>query len=208
MRVINILALSLSLALPAAAAERVLDTSRAAQGVRIVVIEAGVGEITVTGDSTGTITAHVELTPKSGFWGSRGQRAIDTAELEPVLRGDTLSLRVGPRDDDHKFGEDWTVHVPPDVAVKIELGVGDVKVLDTTGDIDVDLGVGDVRIEGEYRAFGPIHASSGVGDAALRTPEGREDGDGFIGHSLRGRGPGKSSINTSTGVGDSQIRLR
>lgn len=217
----KILALCMLMALPALAEardpvagfvlpddERILDASRSAEGIKTVVIEAGVGEINVTGDASKTITARVELSPKTGFWGSRGRRAMESAALEPVLRGDTLVLRVGPHDDDHEFGEDWTVNVPPDVAVKIELGVGDVTVLDTLGDIDVDLGVGDVRIESEYKAFGPIHGSTGVGDATLRTPEGREEGDGFIGHSLRGRGPGQARINISIGVGESQIRLR
>ncbi|MCU0291381.1 MAG: hypothetical protein MUF10_05245 [Thermoanaerobaculaceae bacterium] len=223
MRAPRILALSLLLLLPTMAAtpasgagfgwvlsddERVLDASQSAEGIKIVVIEAGVGEINVTGDATKTITARVELSPKTGFWGSRGRRAVESAELVPVLRGDTLTLKVGPRDEDHQFGEDWDVHVPPDVEVKIELGVGDVKVLDTLGDIDVDLGVGDVRIESEYKAFGPIHGSIGVGDATLRTPEGREEGSGFISHNLRGRGPGQSSINISIGVGESQVRLR
>lgn len=221
MRAPKILALSLLLVLPTLAAapasgagwtldddERVLDASQSAEGIKTVVIEAGVGEITVTGDATKTITARVELSPKTGFWGSRGRRAVENAELVPVVRGDTLTLRVGPRDKDHQFGEDWTVNVPPDVEVKIELGVGDVTVLDTLGDIDIDLGVGDVRIESEHKAFGPIHGSTGVGEATLRTPEGREEGDGFIGHNLRGRGPGQSSINISIGVGESQIRLR
>lgn len=221
MRAPKILAMSLLLALPTIAAvpasgagwvlsddERVLDASQSAEGIKTVVIEAGVGEINVTGDATKTITARVELSPKTGFWGSRGRRAVESAELVPVVRGDTLTLRVGPRDEDHQFGEDWTVNVPPDVEVKIELGVGDVTVLDTLGDIDIDLGVGDVRIESEYKAFGPIHGSTGVGDATLRTPEGREEGNGFIGHNLRGRGPGQSSINISIGVGESQVRLR
>lgn len=209
MRALKTLALFLILAVPAAAEERVLDLSRSLEGITSVVVDAGVGEVEITGDASGdALTARVELSPKSGFWGSRSRRAIERAELIATVKGDTLTLRVSPRDDDHNFGEEWTIHLPARLAVSVDLGVGDVRLLDTRGDIDVDLGVGDVRIEGEFRDFGDIRASSGVGDATLRTPEGREDGEGFVGHSLRGRGPGKSTIRVSIGVGETQIRLR
>jgi len=81
-------------------------------------------------------------------------------------------------------------------------------VLDVAGDVTVEVGVGDVRVEGAQASFGRVHASSGVGDATLRTPQGRESGDGFIGHSISSHGPGQSEIRISAGVGDTEIRLR
>ncbi|HPC83994.1 MAG TPA: hypothetical protein P5234_11650 [Thermoanaerobaculaceae bacterium] len=209
MRALAIPAVLLVLAVPAAAGERVLDLSRSLDGIAKVVVAAGVGEVQVTGDAPGdTLEARVELSPKSGFWGSRSRRAIERAELVATVKGDTLTLRVTPRESDHGFGEEWTIRLPARLAVSIDLGVGDVSVADTRGDIDVNLGVGDVRIESEHRAFGDIRASTGVGSATLRTPEGRESGEGFVGQSLRGRGPGGSVIKVSIGVGEAEIRLR
>lgn len=209
MRTLGTLALSLLVALPAVAEERVLDFSRSLAGITTVTIDAGVGEIEVVGDAADeTLTARVELSPRTGFWGSRSRREVERADFVATVSGDTLSLRISPRDEKRSFGEEWVVHLPARVAININLGVGDVSVLDTTADIDVDLGVGDVRVEGEYRSFGSIRASAGVGDATLRTPEGRESGDGFVGHTLRSRGPGEASISVSVGVGDTDIRLR
>ncbi len=53
-----------------------------------------------------------------------------------------------------------------------------------------------------------MHGNCGVGDVSLRTPDGREQGDGFIGHTLNAKGPGKASIHASAGVGDVKIHLR
>lgn len=208
-RTLGTLALSLIVALPAVAQERVLDLSRSLEGITTVTIDAGVGEIEVIGDAADeTLTARVELSPRSGFWGSRSRREVERAELVGTVRGDTLALRVTPRDEKRGFGEDWVIHLPARIAVDINLGVGDVSVLDTAANIDVDLGVGDVRIEGEHRSFGSIRASAGVGNVTLRSPEGRQSGDGFVGHTLRSRGPGEASISVSVGVGDTDIRLR
>ncbi|MBP7798383.1 MAG: hypothetical protein KA072_07155 [Thermoanaerobaculaceae bacterium] len=209
MRVLRILALCLIVAVPVAAEERILDLSRSVEGVTSVVVAAGVGDVEITGGADNDmLTARVELSPKRGFWGSRSRRAVERAELQVTAKGDTLTLRISPRDGDHSFGEKWTLHLPARLRVSVDLGVGDVTVLDTSGDIKVGLGVGDVRIEGEHSDFGSIRASSGVGDTVLSTPDGREHGDGFVGHSLHQRGPGTSTIEVSIGVGDSMIRLR
>lgn len=209
MRTLKTLPLLLFLTVPAAAQERTLHLSRSLDGITTVVVKAGVGEVELTGDAPeNALTARVDLSPKSGFWSSRSQRVVERAELVATVEGDTLTLRVSPRGDNNNFGEEWTIHMPAGLAAKVRLGVGEVKVFEILGDIDVDLGVGEVRIEGEYSAFGDIRAASGVGDATLRTPEGRQSGEGFVGHSLQERGPGKSAIRVSIGVGETQIRLR
>ncbi len=194
----------------AAAAERVrLDYSRAAESITKVVVEAAVGDVEIIGDGGATISARVDVTDKvSKFWRS-SHEDLDNLAIEAEVRNGELHLRVGgDRDDEHSWGEDWTVHLPTAMSVALELGVGDTRVLDVAGDIDVEVGVGEVSVEGEYASFGSIRASSGVGDASLRTPQSREDGGGFISHSLRSRGPGKSTVQISAGVGDTRIKLR
>jgi hypothetical protein len=193
-----------------AGAEHVrLDYSRPAEGINKVVLEAGVGDVEILGDGGTTITARVDVTPKTGHFWSHHDEDLTGLQVETEVHQGTLFLRVGrDRHEDHSWGEDWTVHLPQRMAVKVELGVGDTKVLDVAGDIAVEVGVGDVSVEGQYASFGDVHASSGVGDASLRTPQAREDGEGFIGHSLRSHGPGVSEIHISAGVGDTEIRLR
>lgn len=194
----------------ASEADRTINFTRPATGVTAVVLEAGVGDVEITADESASITAFVELSGKKHFWSSeRARRAIEEVELSSDLKGGRLSLHLSHAGDgeDRDFGEDWTIHIPHGVAVEIQLGVGDVRVLDIAADTDIEVGVGDVRVEGEHAAFGRLRAECGVGDATLRTPEGREEGHGFIAHSLTSRGPGRAELNAKAGVGDVEIRL-
>jgi hypothetical protein len=204
--------LALAAASSAADWQRTLSLSKPAAGIAGVVIEAGVGDVEVTAVQGGEITASVDVNPKKSvhlFGSSRDREELDSARLDAEMHGHTLHLRVRRGGDkDWSFGEDWTVSLPPGTRAEIKLGVGDVRVIDVTADVEVKVGVGDVRVEGTYANFGEIHAEAGVGGATLRTPEARTEGEGFIGHSLDATGPGKSSIEVASGVGDLEIRLR
>jgi len=203
-------ALLIFAAAPAFAAERTFDFTRPAEGIVGIVLQAGVGEAEVIGDGGTDITARVEVTSKrSSFFSSRSSREIDALSLGSEVRGNTLVLRLSPEENVGRvFVESWTIHVPSRFTTEVKLGVGDVRLLDITGDLTVSAGVGDIRIESSYAMFGSIQASCGVGDATLRTPEGRDEGEGFIAHELHGQGPGSSTIHVSAGVGDVTIRLR
>ena len=189
---------------------RTLSFSKNAEGIQAVVLKAGVGEVEIVVGKDAGVTAEVTLSMSKKPWSSaRTKQELDAIELDSEVKGGTLYLRArGAHDDDHDFGEDWSIHLPRAVAVTVEHGVGDVRVLDVAGDLDVRLGVGNVRIEGEYGAFGSIRGSCGVGDVDLRTPEGPQESEGFVGHSLSASGPGKHEIRVKTGVGDVTIRLR
>ena len=194
----------------AADTERSFDFERAATGVARIVLEVGVGDVEVIADESGRITAHVEVSAGKDWRSTaRTRRKLEEATLQSEMKGDALHLRISERDDDgHSFGEDWTLHVPPGVAIEIEQGVGDLRILDIAAAIEIELGVGDVRIEGEHAAFGHIEGQCGVGDVSLRTPKERTEGDGFIAHTLEAQGPGKAAIDVQVGVGDVDIRLR
>jgi hypothetical protein len=194
----------------ASSLERSLDLTHPAAGISRVVLKVGVGDVEIIAGDPGSITAHVEVTAKKSWTGSeRAQRELDDLVLESEVTGDTLHLRLSrSHDDEHHLSEDWSLHLPPGVAVKVELGVGDLRVLDLAADIDAEVGVGDIRIEGEYASFGSIHGKSGVGDASLHSPKGHEEGGGFIAHTLSTSGPGKAEIDATAGVGDIEIRLR
>ena len=189
--------------------ERTFDLDRPADGVARVVLEVGVGDVEVLADGSGRITAHVEVSvDKGGRSSERARRRLEELRLESELEGDTLHLRITGGGGGHRYGEDWTLRVPAAVALELELGVGDLRILDLAAAISVELGVGNVRIEGEHAAFGPIEGQCGVGDVSLRTPKDRTEGRGFIGHSLDARGPGAAAIEVEVGVGDVDIRLR
>lgn len=212
MRRLAVIVSALLLAAPAWAddLERTFDLDRAAAAITRIVLEVGVGDVEIVGDETDRITAHVEVSASKGWRGSaRARRELDAMQLEAEVKGGALHLRMSEHGDgDRHFGEDWTLHVPAGTALELELGVGDLRVLDLASDIDIEVGVGDVRIEGEHAAFGAIEGQCGVGDVSLRSPKGRTEGSGFIAHSLEAQGPGKATIDVQAGVGDVDIRLR
>lgn len=209
MRGLVIATIAISCAVPAYAADerRTFPIEQATEGITRVVIDAGVGEIEVVGGDIATITGSVEVTNKKSSLRKRG--LIEKLELDVRRAGATLYLEIRSGDGDHHdWGEEWVLTVPKAVSLSIDLGVGDITARDVAGGVQVDVGVGEVTIEGEHAAYGRIDADCGVGDVELRTPEGRQRGDGFIGKELRAEGPGKATISIDVGVGEATIRLR
>jgi hypothetical protein len=209
------LALVLATLVVAAAASgesvRTLEHNQPAGELTGVIVTAGVGDVEIVGDASTEIRARVEITRKHmGWFGSgRSDAEIQSLEIEPSVSGGKLTLRVKPDNhEEHNFAEHWTVYVPAGLAVQIKLGVGDATVFDVAGDVTAELGVGDVKVEGLHASFGKVRATCGVGDATLRTPAGRQEGEGFVAHNLSATGPGKSEIRAEVGVGDVTVRLR
>ncbi len=200
----------LAAALVAGETLKTLTISRPSTGLTALTVKAGVGDVRIEGDAGAEVVVRVEIKSKEGFFGDRkARRDAEDARIEARESGGELTLSIAPEQSgDPRWTERWSVRVPAAFAAAAKLGVGDVTILDVGGDVRADLGVGDVRLEGSYQAFGDVRAECGVGDASLRTPSGRERGDGFIGHSLSARGPGKASIRAHAGVGDVEIRLR
>ncbi|NWG00918.1 MAG: hypothetical protein HXY19_08245 [Thermoanaerobaculaceae bacterium] len=189
---------------------RVLTLERPSAGIAAVAIEAGVGEVEVLASQEPVLSVRIEVSADPSLLRSsrRLREELEQAELVAEERGGTLHLLVRPKQRNRGWGEQWLVRLPATMARTVELGVGDVRILDVAADVTVEVGVGNVRIEGPEEAFGPVSASCGVGDVSLRTPAGRERGSGFIGHELTWRGPGTASIEAEAGVGDVVIRLR
>jgi hypothetical protein len=188
---------------------RMLDYEHSATGIKKVVLDAGVGDVEIMGDSGDKISAQVELKSKSSGWWSRHGTDISEVKIEGEVSGDTLKLRIYPRNRHHNsLSEDWTIHLPARLLLDIDLGVGEITITDCIRDINIDLGVGSVNIEGDDGEFGDISAECGVGDASVRTPKGRNEGHGFISHSVHQTGPGNAEIRVDVGVGDVTIRLQ
>ncbi len=198
-------------ALAAGETLKTLTMSRPSEGLTAVTVKAGVGDVQIEGDAGNEVVVRVEVKSKDGFlFGDRqARRDAEAVTISARDSGGELTLALEPEaHGDSHWVEHWTVRVPAAFGASAKLGVGDVTVLDLAGDVRAELGVGDVRVEGAYQAFGNVRAECGVGDASLRTPSGREQGDGFIGHTLTAHGPGKAEIRVHAGVGDVKIRLR
>jgi hypothetical protein len=210
-RGIVIASIAISCALPALAAEqrRTIAVDQPVEGITRLVIDCGVGgrPRVVGSDAITAITGSVEVSAKKAS--HRKRNLVEQLDLDARRAGGTLYLEVkGEEEHHHDWGEEWVLSVPKSLALSIDLGVGNVEARDLAGGVEVDLGVGEVLVEGEHAAYGRIDADCRVGDVELRTPAGRQRGDGFIGKELRAEGAGKAAIEIDVGVGEVTIRLR
>lgn len=207
---------------------RTLTLERPAAGIATVAIDSGVGDVEVRGAGVDTVSVRVILRPKRGLLDSprRIRELVEAVELRPEERGATLALRLRPAARQGNYEASWSVVIPAATGLRLDAGVGDVRVVgvqggvsvdlgvgnvtltDVAGDLIVDVGVGDVEVTGEWAAFGSLRADSGVGEVTLRTPDGRQRGKGVAGGKLAADGPGPARLRLAAGVGDVSIVLR
>jgi hypothetical protein len=213
---------------PALAGERTLSRDFSATDLARVVIEAGVGDVTVTAVGSGSVSVQVTLQARrGGLFASKkkAQRQIETAVLRGEVVGRELHLDIDVDADERRFEERWQVEMPAHLATELELGVGDVEIRGTAGGVEIDSGVGDVEAEvsggdllvdlgvgnasitAPAAEYGRVSSSSGVGDGRLSVRGQQVEGDGFVGHSAIWTGDGPARIDVEVGVGDARVVL-
>ena len=229
-RIWIVLAIALAIAAPlSAAAPRILDGRVPAVDLETVRIDAGVGDIEITAvDGADEVSVTVELKARrGGFFSSlkKAQAEVDEAELRLDVSRGVLRLKISTESDDRHFEERWTVELPARLGCDLDLGVGDIDVRGTSGDLTADLGVGDLSattvsgdlnidigvggasVEAAAADYGAVDGSGGVGDAQLTVRGERISSSGFVGKSAEWTGSGERIIEISVGVGDAKVTL-
>lgn len=228
MRGILVLIALLSATAADAVDTRTLTLEYPAGGLSFVHIDTSVGDVEVRGAQVNTVWVQVTVRPPKRWLGSarRAERLMESAEIIPELAGSTLRLRLHPTPRQEAWEASWSVVLPVATGLRlnagvgnvrvsslsgdvdVDLGVGDVQVLDVAGDVRADVGVGEVEVSAQRAAFGSVRAGSGVGGATLRTPDGRVTGKGFVAQQVTYDGPGTARLVVNTGVGEIVIVLR
>jgi len=142
-------------------------------------------------------------------------RCLDAAKAARLVystAGDRLRIEVKNWP---KFGGSRGLHVlarisvPRDLAVRAELGVGELNVHGITGNLTADLGVGEVNVTLPKEAIGAVDLDAGVGEASLVAAGRRYESSGFIARELRwDKGTGRSRVTVDCGVGEIDVVLR
>lgn len=181
------------------------------QGARLLTLEVPVGEVTVTAGDVDRVEARLEVRCDRGSRRCR-EKAADI-RLRSQRSGDDLSMEVigFPRHNGGKsLHADVEITVPRALAVRIEMGVGELEVRGVEGDVDVELGVGEVRVLVPESAVAEVTVDVGVGEANLRPrPKGtRSSRFLFLGNEIDwDGGSGRSSISVELGVGEADVEL-
>lgn len=214
----------------AAADSRTLTGSVPAATLEGLTLDSSIGDVEITAvEGAREVTIEVQLTPRrGGFFSSKRQaeREVQEAVLSTSVEGSRLDLHISPAaDGDRRFEEDWRIELPPDLAIQIDHGVGDIVIRNAASRIEIDSGVGDVKLEvrgGDIEvelgvgtaavrapadAYARVEGSGGVGDARLTVRGEKISSGGFVGRSATWKGEGSQDIEVSVGVGDAVITL-
>ena len=172
-------------------------------------IEFPVGELRILP----SVESHVRFDLKVRCRRSAGGRCEELANrlvLESHDEGGTLHLKLDKYPKWHHTGLTviGELHVPRALALRVEMGVGELAIEGLEGDLDVDLGVGDADIRMARARASHVSVEAGVGEAAIRGGGTSTESRGFIGsHAMWSGGSGRSSVRLHVGVGDAAVRL-
>lgn len=201
---ISTLVLALSATTAVAEDIKVLEKTIDAQNFTRLVLDVPVGEIKVKVTKNHDISLVVELEPDEGWFSSR--KDLSDAQISVQENGSALKLKID-LEDDNDVNQNWTVMMPADIAVSLNLGVGSVEIDDLTSDINVDLGVGEVDIDVDTSLFDSIKLDAGVGDTSIKGGKGRYERDQvLVTSSSQLHGEGKKQLDANVGVGDIEVR--
>lgn len=130
--------------------------------------------------------------------------------LDDDTDGNTLHLKLQkyPKWNHHGMTVMGELRVPRSLAVKIEMGVGELTVQGIEGDLDAELGVGEADIHAPKSHTGHVSVDTGIGDARIRGGGSDTESHGFIGsHTTWSAGSGRSEVRLHVGVGEGTVRL-
>ena len=191
-------ALAWSLLAPAtvsASDERLIERTVSAAGVRELAVKGHVGKIEVSSTTGDNVVLRLRLKPKEcdGWLFSRRKGDPERAELRHETRGDTLAFDLRYDGDRDGLEEHWDFQVPARLAARLNLSVGDIRVVTSSRSLDrarLEANVGGTRIEG-------------VDSGEVRRSRGYGPGD-----SIAYDGNGRDRIRLEVNVGDASLRLR
>jgi hypothetical protein len=175
-----------------------------------ITLEFPVGEVTVEAWDSSQIDLDVKIECNR-----RSRRCADAAKaLRLVYNTSGGRVRVEVKNWP-KFGGTKGMHVvarisvPRDLPLRAELGVGELNVEGTAGDLTVDLGVGEVNITLPKEAIGSVSLDTGIGEANLVAAGRRYESSGFLAHEVRwDKGLGRAGVSVNCGVGEIDVTLR
>lgn len=213
-RFLPVLTLLLLSTAPALAEEReTVRTIRQAfpvTGVERLTLDLPVGEARILGEERGDVQVVVELRCEPDR--ERCAELARDVTLESSTRGGRLALELrgfdgGPRRDLVFSG---VVRIPADVALGVDMGIGELAIEGLTGDVEAELGVGEMGLRLPYDAVHTVSLAAGVGETNLHLPVGRHTSERshLVGSETDWReGPGQADLDAEVGVGEVNVRL-
>jgi DUF4097 and DUF4098 domain-containing protein YvlB len=207
-----------------ALADNSFDKTINVSGQADLYVSTGSGNIHITPGSSGQIHVVGQVHAGWSSFGDVNARIQRIIENPPIVQNGN-EVRVGEVTDHSLFNNvsiDYEVTVPPDVALNLHSGSGDVEVNNAGRFVSAASGSGNVRVHGTH---GPLDVESGsgdlqvddagAGDVKARTGSGNIRVNGFSGSFTAKTGSGdieafgrlQGGGMISTGSGDVRLHL-
>ena len=168
--------------------------------IQQLAIDNGVGELLISASPDDKIRVSIQVKGTNKWFFGRSD--VSKAELVSSSRDGVLQLEV-PQDDSE---QKWTVALPAKMALQLNLGVGEVKLLGVSGDITADIGVGSFSATVPVADYGTIALNAGVGEVSLHDATPSYEDSHLTGGELSYQGTGSRQINVTVGVGEAAVR--
>lgn len=169
-----------------------------------------VGEVTVEGWDGAQVDIDVKVACNNE-WSARCEERAKEVRLVYNTSGDQIDVnfKSWPKLTGSK-GLHVLAHikVPRGLAVNVELGVGELNVKGTEGDLTADLGVGEVNIRLSKESVGSVDLDTGVGESSLVAAGRRYESAGLVSREIKWhKGSGRAEVNVDCGVGEIDVVL-
>jgi hypothetical protein len=166
----------------------------------VLKLNVKVGEVDIETHSGDEIILDVVVTESNdSFFSSRDW---DDVVLDKDISGRNVSLEIDVED----TKQAWTLRIPEDASIDVDIGVGEVDIEDAARDVKVDMGVGSTDIELDHDDYRSIYIDTGVGDASLKGFKGMDSTRSVVSEEISWRGDGKYMVSVDVGVGDASVR--
>jgi hypothetical protein len=174
-----------------------------------VEIEFPVGALRVVPTDESKVRFDIRVTCR-GRSEERCQEMADRLTLDSHDSGGTLHLKLDhyPKWRSNGFKLAGELRVPRSLALRVDMGVGELVIEGLEGDLDVDLGVGEADVRAPRSGARRVEVEAGIGDASIRGAGSSIETSRFVGaRATWSRGDGRSDVRLHVGVGEATVRL-
>ena len=175
-----------------------------------IALDFPVGEITVEAWDNPQVNLNVKIACNKRT--SRCEEAAKAVRLVYNTSGNRLRVEVKnwPKMSGGKgMHVIAKVNVPRNLPLWTDLGVGELNVQGTEGDLTVDLGVGEVNMTLPKEAIRSVDLDTGIGEANLTAEGRRYESAGLMARQLTWhKGPGNARVKVDCGVGEIGVSLK
>jgi len=206
-----ILVTALLWTLPALASETVRSFSKQlpTDAAKLVELDFSVGEVKVEASDGPDVLLNVELRCRRVRSSCRA--AAQNVRLVYSTDGDKLRIATKdwPKLSGHGLEARIRVQMPRHLALKADLGVGELQIAGLERDVKANLGVGQLTMTLPASAVSSVHADTGVGEASLVAGGHHYESAGLISRALHWtKGSGTAKISADCGVGEIDVKLK